>query len=461
MLTNDIINELKNIVTSENVLTNKEELYVYAQDATNTKELNTLPDVVVFVETTEQVQKIARLAYKNNIPLISRGAGTNLIGGCVAVDGGIILNFSKMNKILEINDENLTIRVQSGVVVNDINEEAEKYGLFYPPDPSNLKVSTIGGSIALNSGGAKSFKYGSTRNYVIELKVVLADGRLITVGSKTAKNSTGYNLLQLFVGSEGTLGIIVEALLKLVPKPESSSVMLVYFDTVKESINAVTSVLKNKLCPATLDFMDNKTLKTIEDFCPSGLLTQYAAALLIEVDGFECSLAYQQEKIAKICREQNAKEIKIANTKEDAEKIWTARRSAFGACAKLKPNVESGDIVVPREKISQLIEEIKKICESKNLLYAIVGHIGDGNIHPHILLDYNNNEECEHYKMAKDEIHKKAIELGGTLSGEHGIGLEKSGYMQFAIDDVTLEYMKKVKKLFDEKNILNPKKIFK
>lgn len=455
-----IIEKLKKIVSPQNVLTEMEERYVYALDATNKQNIENLPDVVVFVETVEQVQQVVKLAYDNEIPLIARGAGTNLVGACITVKGGIVLNFSKMNKILEINQENLNARVQPGVVVGDLQAEAEKLGLFYPPDPSNLKVSTVGGSIGLSSGGPRTFKYGSTKDYVIDLKVVLADGSIINTGSNTAKNSTGYHLSQLFIGSEGTLGIVVEALVKLIPKPEGSRVILAYFDKISDATHAVNVILQNKLVPATLDIMDKKTLQTVEQFYPAGLLTDKDAALFIEVDGYLCSLDYQQNKVVELCKQSGAAEIRFSKDDEDAQKIWTARRSAFGACAKLRPNVVAEDVVVPREKIAELVAGIRRICDKNNLLVCIMGHIGDGNIHPNIPLDLHNEEDVKNYAKAKDEIHQLALDLGGTLSGEHGIGCEKSKYMTNAIDGVTLEYMKSIKRVFDPKGILNPQKIF-
>lgn len=455
-----IIDKIKRIVSSENVLETVEERYVYALDATNRQNIETLPDVVVFVENTRQVQAIVRLAYENEIPVIARGAGTNLVGACITNSGGIVLNFSKMNRILEINEQNLTARVQPGVVVGDLQAEAEKAGLFYPPDPSNLAVSTIGGSIALSSGGPRTFKYGATKDYVLDLKVVLADGRILRTGSNTSKNSTGYHMSQFFTGSEGTLGIIVEAVLKLIPKPESSRVILAYFDEISDAANAVTQILKNKLSPATLDFMDKKTLQTIEQFYPAGLLTDKGAALFLEVDGPLVSLDCQQEKMVRFCKDFGASDICVSENDEQAQKIWTARRSAFGACAQLKPNVVAEDIVVPREKIPEMVEGIRKICEENKLTVSITGHVGDGNIHPNISLDLRDELDIKNYARAKDEIHLLAINLGGTLSGEHGIGCEKAKYMTSVLDEVILEYMKKIKKVFDEKNILNPGKIF-
>lgn len=456
----NIIEKIKQIVSAQNILTSLEERYVYALDATNKQNIDNLPDIVIFVETIEQVQQIVKIAYENEIPIIPRAAGTNLVGACIVKKGGIVMNFSKMNKILGINAENLTATVQPGVVVGKLQEEVTKLGLMYPPDPSNLAVSTIGGSIGLSSGGPRTFKYGATKEYIIDLKVVLADGRIINTGSNTVKNSTGYHLSQLFIGSEGTLGIIVEATVKLIPKPEGSKVILAYFDKISEAVHAVNVILQNKLMPATLDIMDKNTLQTIEKFYPADLLTDKDATLFIEVDGYLASLEYQQNKVVELCKKCNASKITFSKTDEDALRIWTARRSAFGACAKLKPDVVCEDVIVPREKIVDLVEGIHKICKNNNMIVCVMGHIGDGNIHPNIPLDLRDETDAKNYQKTKNEIHQLAIDLGGTLSGEHGIGCEKSKYMTNAIDGVTLEYMKKIKDVFDEKNILNPQKIF-
>lgn len=456
----NILNKLKSIVSSENVLSELEERYVYALDATNKQNIENLPDAVVFVNNEEQISKIAKLAWENNVPIVARGAGTNLVGACIVKKGGIVLNFSRMNKILEINPENLTARVQPGVVVGDLQKEVEKLGLFYPPDPSNLRVSTIGGSIGLSSGGPRTFKYGSTKDYVIDMRVVMADGKILRTGANTAKNSTGYHLSQLFVGSEGTLGIVSEVTLKLIPKPEGSRVVLAYFDKISDAARAVNLMIENRLTPATLDILDKKTLQTIESFYPAGLLTDKDAALFLEVDGYLSSLDYQQQKIVEVCRQSGAVEIDFSKDDEEAKKMWTARRSSFGACAQLRPNVVAEDVVVPRSRLVKLVEGIREICDRNNLLVCIMGHVGDGNVHPNIPLDLNNDEDVKNYAKAKDEIHQLAIDLGGTLSGEHGIGCEKSKYMKNAVDEVTLDYMKRIKKVFDEKNILNPQKIF-
>ena len=460
LMKNKLISDLKKTLPAENVLTTLEECYVYAQDATNIPQIKNLPDAVVFVDSIEQVQNVVKLANRYKIPVICRGAGTNVVGACVVEHGGIILNFSIMNKILEINSLNMTARVQPGVIVGDLQKQVDEIGLFYPPDPSNLAVSTIGGSIAQSSGGAKTFKYGSTKDYVIDMLVVMANGELLRTGANTIKNATGYNLGSLFVGSEGTLGIVVEATLKLIPKPEAKKVFMAYFDTVKEAVNAVNSIIDRKIFPATIDFMDKNAIQTVEKFYPAGLLTDKDAALLIEVDGFKVSMDYQEKVILEILQMSNASAIQSSHNDDEYNKIWTARRSSMGACAKLKPNVTTDDVIVPRENLAELVEGIRNICKKYNLTPCLVGHVGDGSVHPQIPIDYNDEDEYKNYKLAKSEIYDLTARLGGILSGEHGIGLMKRDHINKVINSVAIDYMRQIKKTFDPNNILNPYKIF-
>lgn len=460
LMKNNLISDLKKNLSSENVLTDLEERYAYAQDATNIRRIKNLPDAVVFVETKEQVQKVVRLAEKYKVPVICRGAGTNVVGACVVEHGGIILNFSKMNKIIEINRENMTATVEPGVILGDLQKEVDKLGLFYPPDPSNLAVSTVGGSIAQSSGGAKSFKYGTTKDYVIDLLVVMANGEILRTGSKTIKNATGYNLNTLFVGSEGTLGIVVEATLKLIPKPQSKKVLMAYFETVKDAVHAVNSIIEQRIFPATIDFMDRNAIQTVEKFYPANLLTDKEAALIVEIDGFEASMKYQENVIVEILKLQNASAIQVSHNDEEYNRIWTARRSSMGACAKLKPNVTTDDVIVPREKLSDLVLGIREICEKYNLEVCMVGHVGDGSVHPQIPVDYNDEDEYKRYKLVKSEIYDLTAKLGGILSGEHGIGSEKRDHIHKVVNSVSLDYMRQIKKTFDPNNILNPYKIF-
>ena len=457
---NKLISDLKKTLSTSNVLDTPEERYAYAQDASNARSIKNIPDAVVFVENISQVQEVVKLANKYKTPIICRGAGTNVVGACTVEHGGIILNFSKMNKILEINKENMTARVEPGVILGNLQKEVEKLGLFYPPDPSNLAVSTIGGSIAQSSGGAKSFKYGTTKDYVIDLKVVMANGEILQTGSNTIKNATGYNLNTLFVGSEGTLGIVVEATVKLIPKPESKKVLMAYFDTVRDAVVAVNSIIEQKIFPTTIDFMDKNAIQTVEKFYPANLLTDKEAALVIEIDGFECTMEYQEKIITNILKVSRASAIQASHNIDEYNRIWTARRSSMGACAKLKPNVTTDDVIVPRNNLEALVLGIREICEKYNLDVCMVGHIGDGSVHPQIPIDYSNEDEYRRYKLAKSEIYDLTAKLGGILSGEHGVGSLKREYISKVVNSVALDYMRKIKKIFDPNNILNPYKIF-
>lgn len=459
-LTNNTIRTMENIVGKDNVLSAYEELLAYSTDSTNITNPDEIAEVVVFVENVQQVSKIMKYAYSKSKPVIARAAGTNLCGACLPKKGGIIIDFAKMNKILEISKDNLICKVEPGVVIEDLQKEVGKLDLFYPPDPSNLKASMIGGSIGLSSGGPHTFKYGATKDFVIDLEVVLSDGTIMHTGSSCSKDVTGYNMTQLFVGSEGTLGIITQATIRLIPKPEAKRVMLAYFDTLEDTSKTVNDIISNLITPSVIDLMDNNTLKTIESFYPCNLKTDKTAALLIEIDGFKEILDSQYNKIIEICNRNNSSYIQTASTKEEEARIWISRRSSFGATAKLAPNVLTEDVVVPRENIVPLVKGIWEICKKYELKTCIMGHIGDGNIHPNIALDLRNPVERYNFDRAKTELFELALSLNGRLSGEHGIGCEKSEFISKALDPNNLEYMKKIKKLFDPKNILNPGKIF-
>ena len=457
---NSIIKAFEKILGRENVLISKEERIMYATDSTAVSTDLYLPDYILMPENTEQISHIMKIAYKNAIPVTTRGAGTNMAGACVPFKGGIIICTNKMNKILDIDVQNRTIKVQSGVIVGDMQSVAEKNGLFYPPDPSNLKVSTIGGSLAMSSSGSRTFKYGGTKDYVLALTVVLANGDVIKTGSDTIKNATGYNLTQLFTGSEGTLGIITEATFRLIPKPENTNVMLAYFKTVDDGAKAINSIILNKITPSVLDIMDKTTMEIIEKFYPCGFLTDNEASLFIEVDGKTSEINEQIEQIRKICTEHNSTEIQIAATDEEKDKLWTARRSSFGAVAKLRPNVLSEDMVVPRSKMPLMIKRTYEIAEKYGLNISIVGHAGDGNFHPHIAFDMRDKEETERVNKAVKELFLQAINFGGKISGEHGIGSVKAKYLKYSVDTFALKYMQEIKRLFDPRGIMNPNKVF-
>ena len=459
MLLKNKFDKVKTFMGSDNVLAELEERYCYAKDAYCFDTEGKIPDLVVFVETIEDVQKIVKYANEHKIPVVCRGAGTNMVGACVCPYGGIVLNFSKMNKILEINSANMTARVQPGVILGDLKQEAKKLNLFYPPDPSNFKVSTIGGSIAQSSGGAMAFKYGTTKDYVLSLKVVTADGTLMTLGAETIKDASGYHIAQLMVGSEGTLAIVVEATLKLIPAPETRNVIAAYFKKTEDAINSVNRIISSNIFPSAIEFMDKNSILTVEEFLSCGLNIDNEAMLLIELDGLESSI---QEQVIRVKKALTfASEIKIADTDEECELIWKARRASFAASARLAPDVSSDDIIVPRENLLKMASKCNEICSKYNLKLCLVGHAGDGNLHPQIALNLENEEEFQNCIKAKSEIYKAAIELGGALSSEHGVGIEKLSYLENTIDRKSMEYMKMIKRMFDPNNILNPGKIFK
>ena len=461
MLLKSRIDDLKKIIKRDNILSSLEERYCYAEDSANLREQTSIPDVVIFVETIEDVQNVLKYANTHNIPVISRGAGTNTVGSCVPAKGGIVLNFSKMNKILEFNPTDLTMRVQPGVLLGDIKKLAESEKLFYPPDPSNFKVSTIGGSIAQSSGGAKSFKYGTTKDYILSLKVVLPDGVLMKLGSGTIKDAVGYHLNQLIIGSEGTLAVVVEAQLKLIPLPETSAVITAYFENYDDATSAVNGIIRERVFPATIDFMDKNSINTVEKFYPCGLKTDKECMLLVEVDGFESSMNTQMLRVEKALLENGATDIVSVSDKDKIEAVWTARRASYGAAAKLAPDVVTDDVIVPRSALSKMVKGCKDICDKYNLQACIVGHVGDGNIHPQIVLNLENDEEFKNLTDAKSEIYQLACTLGGTISAEHGIGTEKMGYIDKILDSASIDYMKRIKNVFDPNGILNPDKIFK
>jgi len=455
-----IINKFRQIVGKQSVLTDYEDRYAYAYDATALGDKLYLPDMVILPENKEQISEILKTANENDIPVTARASGTNLVGGCIPVNGGIVLHLSKMNKIINLDKENLTCTVQPAVVVGELQELVAKEGLFYPPDPASLRVSTIGGSIAQSSGGPRGFKYGTTKDYVLGLEIVLADGTIMKTGGNVVKNVTGYNLTQLFVGSEGTLGIVTEATLKLIPKPEEQKVMLACFESINQAAEAITAIISAKITPATLDILDKNTMITIEKFHNTGMPIDMEAVLVLEIDGFKESVEVQTGQVVEICNKFGAKNIRVSQNQEEAEAIWFARRSAFGAVARLRPNVLTEDAVVPRNRIPEFISAVRKICDKYGLTACIMGHAGDGNIHPNFSLDLRNKQEADSFEKAVKELFQTAISLGGSLSGEHGIGMQKSEYMEAALDPSAIEYMKRIKGLFDPKNILNPGKVF-
>ncbi|MCG6795272.1 glycolate oxidase subunit GlcD [Geobacillus sp. YHL] len=458
MIPNEAKKRLIQVVGAENYDDTKTGRLVYSYDAT--PQFQSLPDAVIAPRTTQEVAEIAKICNEYRIPIVPRGSGTNLCAGTCPVEGGIVLLFNHMNRILEIDEENLTATVQPGVVTLDLAKAVEEKGLFYPPDPGSMKISTIGGNISENSGGLRGLKYGVTRDYVLGLEVVLANGDVIRTGGKLAKDVAGYDLTRLFVGSEGTLGIVTEATLKLIPMPETKQTMLVLYQDLEAAARSVSKIIANKIIPATLEFLDQPTLEVVEDFARIGLPTNVKAVLLIEQDGPKEVVERDMKKMADICRAEQAVSVQLARSEEEAEALRTARRAALSALARLKPTTILEDATVPRSEIAKMVKAINEIAEKYQVKICTFGHAGDGNLHPTCPTDARNREEMERVEQAFEEIFAKAIELGGTITGEHGVGVMKAPYLEWKLGPAGIAAMKAVKQALDPNNIMNPGKVF-
>lgn len=453
----NILEELRSIVGSSYCLDTPEALVAYSYDATPMKQ--SLPEVVLMPASTEEISQIMKVATKYKIPVVTRGAATNLCGGTVPDKGGIVLSMNRLNQIIEIDEQNLTITVQPGVKTKAIHDAVEAIGLFYPPDPSSMVVSTIGGNIALGSGGLRGLKYGTTKDYVIGLEAVLPNGEIIRTGGKLMKDVAGYDITKLLVGSEGTLAIITEAILKLIPKPATSRVMLAMFDELTWSAKTVSDIIEAKIIPATLEFMDRGTIRVVEDFKKIGL-PDVGAILVIGQDGDPEVVNRDMEKIAEICRKNQATEIKVATTAKEAEEVMVARRSALAALSRLRPTTILEDATVPRAQVAPMVEAIQEIAKRYNVEICTFGHAGDGNLHPTCMTDSRIHEEVERVELAFEEVFAAAIQLGGTITGEHGIGTVKAPYLEWKLGEAGIQLMKNIKHAFDPDNLLNPDKMF-
>ena len=458
MISNELKQKLIDIVGAENYEDSKASRVVYSYDAT--PNMQALPDAVMSPRSTKEVSEIVRLCNEYRIPIVPRGSGSNLCGGTTPTEGGIVLLFKHMNDILEIDEENLTVTVQPGAITLDIINAVEAKGLFYPPDPSSMKISTIGGNINENSGGLRGLKYGVTRDYVLALEVVLPNGDILRTGGKLAKDVAGYDLTRLYVGSEGTLGIVTEATLKLVPMPETKKVMLAHYQDLEAAARSVSSIIAHKIIPATLEFLDQATLSVVEDFARIGLPTDVQAVLLIEQDGPPEVVERDMQKMADICRAEQAVFVQVAKTAEEAEALTAARRSALSACARLKPTTILEDATVPRSEIARMVRGINQIAEKYQLNICTFGHAGDGNLHPTVPTDARNHEEMERVEEAFAEIFALAIELGGTITGEHGVGVMKAPYLEWKLGKEGIAVMQAIKTSLDPNNIMNPGKMF-
>jgi len=453
MISKAIADDFRTIVGQEWFLDTPEDLATYSYDGFLPE---FMPDAVIVPGGAEEISKIMQLANREKINIIPRGAGTNICGSSVAREGGIIIAFHRLNKILEIDPDNMCAVVQPGVVNADLQKEVAVYGLMYPPDPASMFVSTIGGNVALNAGGPRGVKYGVTRDYVLGLEVVLPTGEVIRTGGKTLKSVSGYDLTRLMCGSEGTLGIITEVTLRLVPLPPAKATLQAIFSDLDDAAKTVSAIIGSGIVPTTLELMDRVILDVIGDYGGAQFHEDAEALLLIEVDGEDVLVGKQGKIIERFCKERGAVFVERAGTAEEAEKLWQARRTAFGAVASLRPNCIVEDATVPVKRLPEIIRKIVELAEKYQLKIGVLAHAGDGNLHPLIMTDLRDKDEMARVDEALDELYEAAIGMGGTLSGEHGIGIAKDRFMGMEFSERAIQIMRGIKRVFDPNNILNP-----
>ncbi|RLC22483.1 MAG: hypothetical protein DRH93_09790 [Deltaproteobacteria bacterium] len=455
MLNLKIRNPLLKIVGKERLLEKPEELACYSYDAYFEE---AMPDMVLFPVTTQEVSAILKICSTHKIPVTARGAGTSVCGASIPARHGVVLCFSKMNQILETNTKDRYIIVQPGVVNIDIQKALEPFKFFYPPDPGSMNVSTIGGNVAQNAGGPRCLKYGVTADYILGMQVVLASGKIVEFGSRNVKDVTGYRLSGLFCGSEGTLGMVTKIILRVVPLPETIKTILVTFDNLDDTAKSVSDIIGSGILPVALELLDKTTINAIEDSANLGLPVEAEGSLLIEIDGVKEACEKEIQKIIEKVETNGATSIQEAKSDEERDKLWEARRTAFGVFAKLAPDIFSEDVTVPASKVPEMIRKTVEITKEYGLKVGILAHAGDGNMHPMIPADKNNKDEWEKVEKAFVEIVKAAVDLNGTLSGEHGIGLAKTQFLPLVMSQDSIEFMSVIKAAVDPDGILNPGK---
>ena len=452
-----VLDMLEKIVGSENFSIGKEDLLVYSYDATKQA---AVPDVVLAPRSAKEVSSIMRLASEQRIPVYPRGAGSGLTGGSVPLLGGIVLNMVKMDRILEVDEKNLTAVVEPGVVVKVFQDHVAKLGLFYPPDPASNMMATMGGTVAECAGGLRCLKYGVTRDYVLGLEVVLPNGDIMNFGVRTMKGVTGYDITRLLVGSEGTLAIITRITVKLIPEPPFMRTFLAFFEDIESVMKTVINIIAARILPATLELIDKTCYQAVQQYKGVEASERTGGILLAELDGDEASVEAQKDAVEDICRKNGAFEVRTTTDPVEREEIWDVRRSISPALYTIARKKLNEDICVPRTVMPEIFGRIEKIGQTHGVTIAKFGHAGDGNVHVNVLLEEETPETLERAHKAIEEIMRITVELGGTLSGEHGIGIAKSPYLKFEIPEKEMELMRSLKRLFDPDNILNPGKIF-
>jgi glycolate oxidase len=450
-----IIRELEKLLGREAVLSSKEDLQLYEYDGSVEQ---ARPECVVFPRTTEDVAGVARISARNKVPMVGRGAGTGLSGGALAPQGGILTVFSRMNRILEIDAENLRAVVQPGVVNLDVTRAVEHLGLYFAPDPSSQKACTIGGNVSENAGGPHTLAYGVTTNHVTGLQLVMPDGEVVRVGGKTCE-TPGYDLTGLMVGSEGTLALVTEVTVRLSRKPEAVKTLLAVYDRVEDAPETVADMTGRAITPAACEMLDGWTLRAVEDFVHAGFPMDSAAVLLIEVEGLTEAVEEQAALIMEICRTHNAREVRLARDGSERDLLWKGRKNAFGAVGRLSPSYYVQDAVIPRTKLPETLRKINEIGERYGFQIGNIFHAGDGNLHPIIMFDERDKEQFERAVAASGEIMRHCIASGGALTGEHGVGMEKNELMPLMFSETDIELMGRVRDAFNPGGWLNPGKI--
>jgi len=453
----DCLERLERIVGPPHFSSHREDLICYGYDATATLHV---PDAVVFPASAQEVSQIMKLAVSFRTPVIPRGGGSGMTGGALAVKGGIVVVFNRMNRIVEIDQENLIARVQPGVVTAEFQNHVKSQGLFYPPDPSSASFSTIGGNLAENAGGPKAVKYGVTRDYVLGLEAVLPTGEIVKTGVRTAKGVVGYDLTRLIVGSEGTLALITEATLTLLPLPESVRTLTVAFASMNTAARAVSQIIRSHVVPRSIEFMDNASIRLAEAYLHVGLPVDVDALLIMEVDGKRKDIDELARTLEDMSRHLGAVSITVAETEEQAQRLWQARKAISPALFKLAPHKINEDIVVPRSRVPDLVAKIDELRRQTGLTMVAFGHAGDGNIHFNIMLDKSDQTALEKANRAVGALFDYTLALGGTISGEHGVGITKAPYFRKEVSDEAMSLMQRIKKAFDPLGLLNPGKIF-
>ena len=452
-----LISRITDIVGPDNVTQRIEDLHCYSYDGSGRSQL---PELVVFPGDTGQISDIMKFASSHRIPVVPRGAGTGMTGGIVPVEGGIVMVMTKLDAIVEIDTDNQIGIVEPGVITAEFQSAVRKKGLFYPVDPASLKYCSIGGIAAECAGGPSAVKYGVTKDYIMGLEVVLANGDIITTGARTEKSVTGYDLTRLFVGSEGTLGIITKLIVRLLPIPAYKETFLLTSTSLRRTTEMVSEILNHNIKPCTLEYMDKTAIGVVSGFMNNPPPDTTQALLIIEIDGEKSVVSEQAEMFKSLVDGQEEFTLRQASNQQEVEQIWQARRAISPSVHKLRPNKIGEDVAVPRSRIPELVEFIENLATELNIIILTFGHAGDGNIHVNIMFDRSVAEDVKRAEKAKDQLFKQTISLGGTLSGEHGIGLSKKPFMRYELNEATLGLMKRIKSLFDPNNILNPGKIF-